>query len=304
MKNYLLLIALLAVVITLSACSKKPGKGEDGQGSRDIWDLTVGITEFNNETGDFTINFFKGNEILDGELISGQQFRIERLDEKTDKFVDYPTIIDSSEICWTQEGWIIKNDEDNPFKQNYNYLYGVLPEGRYQLVKEVILVKEPGNLTRAEYKAAFEIREEANASDVGSNDLGKEDDDEEFIETSYDYEASVKDNEDGTYTLYLSGNPTTGYEWTKLEIGGNIPIELTDSKFISVNEGKSQEELLVGAGGIYEFTVKVDSSKSESADLGYITFQYKRSWEEKAIANCEFTFIVDDNGNLFPDIYK
>lgn len=88
--------------------------------------------------------------------------------------------------------------------------------------------------------------------------------------------------------IRLDGNITTGYVWNVKSYNKNI-VFVDDYKYY---EGV-EDELLVGAPGVFEFMVTaLKEGKTE------IVFEYMRSWEKEPVRTVTCDVIVEANGEL------
>ena len=65
-----------------------------------------------------------------------------------------------AEAMWTQEAWIIPMNDTCEWEVNWEWLYGQLPEGKYQIGKEITDFRGTGDYDATIYFAEFEITEE------------------------------------------------------------------------------------------------------------------------------------------------
>ena len=88
------------------------------------------------------------------------------------------------------------------------------------------------------------------------------------------------------YSLKLSGNPTTGYDWSnKADVEGIVEIK---------GEYTVSDPELTGAPGYYEYTIN-----GLAAGDATLTFTYSRSFEENSeVVSVAYTFHVDDALNV------
>lgn len=152
-KHFKVLIIASLLLCILTGCNHS--KGYDGEGVRDVWDLTMSLNSIDTNNKIISVDFIKGNQELDGELITGESYEIYKLSENTDEFKKLEPI---NEACFNDEALMIKNGETTTVEHNYEYLYGHLYPGRYEIKKKVLLVKEPGNFQEATYGATFVIK--------------------------------------------------------------------------------------------------------------------------------------------------
>ena len=62
-----------------------------------------------------------------------------------------------AEVTWTQEAWIIPMNDSCEWEVNWEWLYGVLAEGKYRIGKEITDFRDTGDYDSAIYYAEFEI---------------------------------------------------------------------------------------------------------------------------------------------------
>jgi len=94
-------------------------------------------------------------------------------------------------------------------------------------------------------------------------------------------------------TIELEGNPTTGYEWI-------YKIENPDVMDFSVKETYLGSEGQCGAPSRFVYTVI-----PRKAGTTGVTFEYKRSWENKPAARRKFYSItVDKNKTVTIEYFK
>lgn len=90
-----------------------------------------------------------------GELFSGSYYTIER--KKYGKWEPVEYLPQEYDIGWTDEGWIINENDSVRWKTNWEWLYGELPSGKYRIGKEIIGWRKPGDFDKKMYYAYFEI---------------------------------------------------------------------------------------------------------------------------------------------------
>ena len=94
-------------------------------------------------------------------------------------------------------------------------------------------------------------------------------------------ETVVLEEGDG-FSVELSGNPTTGYEWTVVRI---------DADFLRLEESSyDAESSAIGSGGTYVF--RFETLKAGETTL---VLAYRRSWETTA-SDRTFTLALDIQG--------
>lgn len=84
------------------------------------------------------------------------------------------------------------------------------------------------------------------------------------------------------FSVELSGNPTTGYEWTVVRIDADF-LRLAESAF-------NADSSAIGSGGTYVF--RFETLQAGDTTLG---LAYRRSWETSA-ADRAFTLALDIQG--------
>ena len=62
-----------------------------------------------------------------------------------------------AEVAWTQEAWIIPMNDSCEWEVNWEWLYGVLPEGKYRISKEIMDFRATSDYDNAIYFVEFEI---------------------------------------------------------------------------------------------------------------------------------------------------
>ena len=63
-----------------------------------------------------------------------------------------------AEVAWTEEAWLIPKDDTCEWKVNWEWLYGVLPSGKYRIGKSIMDFRGTGDYDTAIYYAEFEIK--------------------------------------------------------------------------------------------------------------------------------------------------
>ena len=125
------------------------------------------------------------------------------------------------------------------------------------------------------------------------------------------YDADIEKNEDGSYTLILSGNPTTGYTWSIDKVVGSEFGEIVSAGEIeyisSVDNSKlPPEEKVMGAGGKFYLNItscldELDGFEEAKDNLTTsIVLRYSRPWESTLpLFMCEVKFTYDKNTKEF-----
>ena len=87
--------------------------------------------------------------------------------------------------------------------------------------------------------------------------------------TAEDSGKSVQIKTGETFTITLESNPTTGYQWTVLDVDEKILSQVGDAEY------QSKGTVMPGSGGEETFTFKALASGKTELLLGY-----ERPWEE------------------------
>ena len=90
----------------------------------------------------------------DGELITGQPFFLDRLEDG--EWVPMEPLLEA--WSWTMEGWMIPVNDTVRWDVNWDWLYGTLEAGQYRFGKNISCVSEPGDYEEAVYYVEFEIQ--------------------------------------------------------------------------------------------------------------------------------------------------
>lgn len=334
MKKFLLLTFIMLFSISLVACTKS---NEDVTNiSENKFGLVLSVTSYDahyifTETKSIDKdNIYLNNENGE-ELGTGTEFSLQKYNEETKEYEDVPYIIDN--IAWEEPLFII-NKENNKLEQKlrYDYIYGELTPGLYQVTKPFLYVKEPGNFEKENLVANFEVTKEDYEKEQNKTPKEKLDDtlkglkDDDVIhlpmqQVDIKNEDEIKNNktknndqtqivfEDAILTwnddktefyLSLKGNPTTGYTW---EVNNNGTFATCDNNYNYVSDAPKTDDpakMIVGAGGRFNYTIKIDKSKRTSSNATVVSFKYYRSWEGDAsiINEIHVLFDIDNNGNI------
>ena len=116
----------------------------------DEWGLTLTVKDV--DPAGCTVVFTQSGGNITGELQSGTYFTIEEY--KNDQWKELDTLPGG---VWDDLGWIINNDESTEFENDWQWLYGELPAGRYRISKTVHDWWAPGEYDEKIYYAYFEI---------------------------------------------------------------------------------------------------------------------------------------------------
>ena len=90
-----------------------------------------------------------------GDLQTGTEYHLKVLENEVWK--DVPTIIEN--FGWNSMAYLIPLEDSVEFEINWEWLYGQLPAGIYQIEKEFIDFRETGKYDTAVYEVEFEITE-------------------------------------------------------------------------------------------------------------------------------------------------
>lgn len=93
-----------------------------------------------------------------------------------------------------------------------------------------------------------------------------------------------------TATLSLDANPSTGYAWTGLVLGGDaVQLDSAEGAYIP----DDQTAAMTGAGGQTQYAVT-----AVKPGRSILTFDYRRSWEDTALEQRVYLAVVDQELNL------
>ncbi len=89
-----------------------------------------------------------------GELTTGSKYWL-------DKEVNgiWEAIESIQGLAWTDEAWIINRDQNTEWTVDWEIIYGILPDGKYRIGKEVSDFRETGDYDTYIYYAEFEIKQ-------------------------------------------------------------------------------------------------------------------------------------------------
>lgn len=93
-----------------------------------------------------------------GELQTGSWYVLQSWTQK-DGWKEVPHTKTDVTLTWTQEAWLIPMEDTAKWEQNWEWLYGELPKGRYRIGKEFTDFRSTGDFDTALYFAEFEISE-------------------------------------------------------------------------------------------------------------------------------------------------
>lgn len=119
----------------------------------DKWGLE--LTAKNVTPAGCTIVFTQSGGNHTGELGTGSPYVLEKY--KSGKWTAVEMLPQEYDVAWTAEGWIIKNNDSVEFTENWKWLYGELPAGKYRIGKSISDWRKPGDYDEKMYYAYFEI---------------------------------------------------------------------------------------------------------------------------------------------------
>ncbi|MDE6745422.1 MAG: hypothetical protein K2J72_02150, partial [Oscillospiraceae bacterium] len=102
-----------------------------------------------------TLVFTQSGEESEGELGTGSYFELECY--KNGQWAAVKLFPEDDPIQWTDEGWIISCGDLSEFTENWEWLYGELPAGKYRLGKEIMDLRKTTDFDKKMYYAYFEI---------------------------------------------------------------------------------------------------------------------------------------------------
>ena len=131
----------------------------------DVPSLLDGVTMEVTEYSDTSVTVRITND-TDMDIMCGEDFCLKILDEETGEWRDQDTVIDG--YGFFDEAYMIQKDSPYEMVIDFEWLYGKLVPGRYQIVKTVMDFRGTGDYTKYVFAAEFDISmEEAEYSDAG-----------------------------------------------------------------------------------------------------------------------------------------
>lgn len=118
---------------------------------KDAWGIANSIGNIS-KTG-LTLVYAQSGGNPTGQLYTGQKYTLKTY--KNGAWVNVPTVIDN--YAWESTAIIIKKDNITTVDINWEWLYGVLPNGKYRIETEIMDLREPGNFDKRAYNSDFEI---------------------------------------------------------------------------------------------------------------------------------------------------
>ena len=136
-------------------CDMEPAEMVDDV---EIADIPIGLSMSLSDitsTG-CTIVFKQNGGNVSGQLMTGSPFDIQALSDNG-KWEDVPLIESEYPIVWTDEGWIICSDQDTFFREQWDFVYGDLPDGHYRIHKEIMDFRGTGDYDLYDLYAEFDL---------------------------------------------------------------------------------------------------------------------------------------------------
>ncbi len=90
-------------------------------------------------------------DYAEGEITTGSMFYIKKDGKKL------PALFPDEEIAWTMELYMIAPEITCSINQNWEYLYGDLSAGTYEIVKQIYIELPGGEVETKEISAEFEL---------------------------------------------------------------------------------------------------------------------------------------------------
>ena len=162
MKKRLVVVLVMAVVI-LAGCgnsnSAEESIGADNKMTENEIDTDEpssldGVTMEVTEYSDTSVTVRITND-TDMNIRCGSDFYLKILDEETGEWWDLGTVID--DYAFTEEAYIIQKDSPYETVIDFEWLYGKLEPGRYQIVKTVMDFRGTGDYTNYAFAAEFDV---------------------------------------------------------------------------------------------------------------------------------------------------
>ena len=93
-----------------------------------------------------------------GELQTGSWYILETWTQENG-WREMPYVIDG-EIGWTAEAWMIPMNDTCEWEMNWEWLYGIIPAGKYRIGKELMDFRGTGDFDKAIYFVEFSIEQD------------------------------------------------------------------------------------------------------------------------------------------------
>ena len=153
-------ICLLAVaaVIFVSVCllTSPKNKVEELPEEELLWNLEMQVTDVT-PTG-VTVEFIQHGDFADrgrATLQYGSHYILERLENG--QWVAVEMLPQEYDVVWTMEAYMIEIGKTATRRENWEWLYGQLPAGRYRIGKDVDLFRMTGDWDSQMFYAEFDI---------------------------------------------------------------------------------------------------------------------------------------------------
>ena len=183
MKKRLVVILLMVFVLMMAACgnsnsAEEPTEADNqmtgNETDTDISSSLDGVTMEVTEYSDTSVTVRITNDTDMNIRCGGEDFCLKILDGETGEWRDLDTVID--DYAFFEEAYMIQKDSPYEMVIDFEWLYGKLEPGRYQIVKTVTDFRGTGDYTNYVYAAAFDISmEEAEYPDAGASMTSQKD---------------------------------------------------------------------------------------------------------------------------------
>lgn len=130
---------------------------ENGALVPDAWGLAFTAKDVT-PTG-CTVVFAQSGGDPAGELETGSYYELEQY--KNGQWTAVKTLFPEDDpVQWTDEAWFIDSNDSVEFTENWEWLYGKLPAGKYRIGKEIMYFRKTADFDKKMYYAYFEIEAE------------------------------------------------------------------------------------------------------------------------------------------------
>ena len=157
MRKYVVFVLALVCVLglvgyanILVGYANKSDRTTSSDGTTSLDGVTMEVTEYSDTS--VTVRITNNTDM---NIMCGSNFRLKILDEKTGEWRDMDTVIDV--YGFTEEAYIIQKDSPYETVIIFEWLYGKLEPGRYQIVKTVMDFRGTGDYTNYAIAAEFDI---------------------------------------------------------------------------------------------------------------------------------------------------
>lgn len=120
----------------------------------ETWGVTLTVEDITSTSVTIKCTQSGGNPT--GELQTGSWYILETW-TKEKGWIQMPYIIEG-EIGWTAEAWIIPMNDTCEWEVDWEWLYGIVPSGKYRIGKSVMNFRKSGDFDTAIYYTEFEIK--------------------------------------------------------------------------------------------------------------------------------------------------